>query len=245
MSAGRRSNLLDIGIMARCWVKDLLCEENQAEEPEATWTISTKNLNIVDMHSTFSPQPFTSEDHITCTVVLNKTTFTNKSSLKQKFNYCPYVVTQAVYKLTIDKSYGIDNATVSKTNVYVPSQFFHISPKLQDVNSVRREMKLEMVWSTDCDVEVPPNKSIEATLTVLQKLYSARFTVKTRMSGKVGIMDQNDVTRHYEIGIVDLIKYEMAKNRLNVKEFDFTMDDDVVYFTTYGNCGFEYYADKV
>ncbi|VDN19268.1 unnamed protein product [Gongylonema pulchrum] len=164
---------------------------------------------------------------------LFKSTFTNTTEREQEY------------------SFKTERSTRSSATVIVgntPCEVVEANAGFRNELSVihigENTVEEELVWGVDSTVRVPPLCETVAELVILEDHQIRRFSIESRLSGRIivtvtNLKDNNSLVTIIEGKISDIIR-----GLANYPALGFTVQNDVVSYTTKGICKFKYGVEQ-
>ncbi|VIO86120.1 Uncharacterized protein BM_BM2499 [Brugia malayi] len=198
------------------------------ESLEPTYTIGSTNAKNV--HETKDEQ------------CLFKSTFTNTTEREQEYSFKTERSTRSAATVIIEKGVcrGIEMSLKLKTPGEVVEANAGFNSELTVINIGENTIEEELTWGVDSTIRVPPFCETTAELIILEDHQTRKFSIESRMSGRIivtvtNIKDNNSLITIIEGKIADIIR-----NITNYSSLGFTIQNDVVLYTTKGTCKFKY-----
>ncbi|KAM3726783.1 GDSL esterase/lipase [Dirofilaria immitis] len=177
---------------------------------------------------------------------LFKSTFTNTTDREQEYSFKTQRSTRSAATIIVEKGVcrGVEMALKLKTPGEVIEANAGFNTELMVMNIGENTIEEELVWGVDSTVRVPSLCETVAELIILEDHQTRKFTIENRMSGRIivtvtNIKDNNSLVTIIEGKIADIIR-----GLTNCSSLGFTIENDVVSFTTKGICKFKYGVEQ-
>uniref|UniRef100_A0A0R3RUL8 Ig-like domain-containing protein n=1 Tax=Elaeophora elaphi TaxID=1147741 RepID=A0A0R3RUL8_9BILA len=191
---------------------------------------------------------------------LFKSTFTNTTEREQEYSFKTERSTRSAATVIVEKGVcrGVEMALKLKTPGEVVEANAGFSTELTVMNIGENTIEEELVWGVDSTVRVPPLSETIAELIILEDhqtrlvhivdfdefIIVLKFSIESRMSGRIivtltNIKDNNSLVTIIEGKIADIIR-----GLANYSSLGFTIQNDIVSYTTKGMCKFKYGVEQ-
>lgn len=177
---------------------------------------------------------------------LFKSTFTNTTEREQEYSFKTERSTRSAATVIVEKGVcrGIEMALKLKTPCEVVEANAGFRNELTVMHVGENTVEEELVWGVDSTVRVPPLCETVAELVILEDHQTRKFSIESRLFGRIivtvtNLKDNNSLVTIIEGKIADIIR-----GLANHSSIGFTVQNDVVSYTTKGICKFKYGVEQ-
>ena len=175
--------------------------------------------------------------------VLFKTYFTNNTNIEQEYSFKTERTTCSSCDIMVEK--GVLVGQEMSVKLMTPCEIFEANAGFKRELSLTKAegetFEEELVWAVDSQIKVPPMHKTTAELVITEQQHSCKFTVESRLSGKIhisitNIRENNSFVKSIDGNLADIVKHDGVKG---VK-----VDQNCVCFKTRGKCSFRYAVEQ-
>ena len=206
-----------------------------------------KKVQFVHEPPAFEPEPPKPGEGTPMNNVLFHTTFTNKTSKPQCYTFKAERTTRSSCNVEVEESftqgYEMSVKLATPESIFEANTGFHRELELTKCEG--QTIEEELCWSVDNQLEVEGHTRAEAKLIIIEEEYSGRFSVKTKIKGRVravftNIKDNNSFIKAFEGDVDEIIR--LARDDKKITGTSVIVDGATrsVICTTKGACRFKY-----
>ncbi|MFH4977800.1 hypothetical protein AB6A40_004509 [Gnathostoma spinigerum] len=257
-SSGAAKDLVDLEEIVLNWAKQMFEVTKTKSEARINKKHLQYNINWSHLlNESLEPQ-YSPNGHIPTGVdknnvkslkdekVLFKSTFTNTTDREQEYSFKTERTTRSSATVSVEKGLcrGMEMSLKLKTpcEVVEANAGFHNEVSVYHIGENTTEE--ELTWGVDSNVRVPPLCETVAQLVILEERHTRKFSIENHLSGRIivtvtNLRDNNSLVTIIEGRISDIIR-----GSTNYTKRGFTVNNDIVSFTTKGTCTFKYGVEQ-
>ncbi len=178
---------------------------------------------------------------------LYQTAFTNKTDKDQTYNFNAQRSTRSECTVEIEESFtqGVEMSVTMSTPCEIMEANAGFSRELSLTNTEGQTLEEELSWGVQSEITVPGRHRAEAKLIITEEEYSGKFTLRTRVRGRVRVVftnvkDNNAFVRAAEGDIDEIVRWAKEKRLIQGDGISIEKSPRSVLITTKGNCKFKY-----
>lgn len=252
-SAKTTKTNIDIQDLVESWAWDFFRRKADKKQKKllakeyVMMAIDWKKVQFVHEEPVYEPKPPKVGQGKPINNVLFHTTFSNKTEKPQSYTFKVERTTKSSCTVEFEESFtqGYEMSVNLKTpcEIFEANAGFH--RELQLTSFEGQTIEEELCWGVDNQLEVDGRTRAEAKLIIIEEEYNGRFTVQTKIKGRVrvvftNIKDNNSFIKAIEGDMNEIVRQARDENRIKGNTVIADGATRSVLCTTKGACKFKF-----